>query len=204
MSSRLTLGFSIFKVYISEKNRFLLLSVQLQGTEEAAVMSWAPTPNATFFCQQILCGWWLKSGCRLKSSRCLHPCRAPGEKFFFSNICVEPVYRRWCYGRVILLQDPYYPNFSALQVLYANSFSPSVTASLPVGKFANSSLNENRPVLTICCLEYTRHLIFQLEKSFTLALLMKINWRHMFTRPRGHVCKHSVRSRLTHTKNPCV
>lgn len=58
-SSRHILGFSILKSTCLKTIDSFFFSVQLQGTEEAAVMSWAPTPNATFFCQQILCGWWL-------------------------------------------------------------------------------------------------------------------------------------------------
>lgn len=74
--------------------------------------------------------------CR-RSYRCLHPCRTPTEKFFFSNTCVEPVSSRWCYKRVILQQDPRYPNCSPLQVLDANSSVlaelPALAASLPSG-----------------------------------------------------------------------
>lgn len=100
-------------------------------------------------------------------------------------------------------------NCSALWVLDANSSMitalPAAAASLHVGKLALRCLNGSRPGLKACRLDYTRHLIFQLEKCFSLALLMKINWRHMLTRPRGRLCKHSVRrSRLTHTKKSCA
>lgn len=55
------------------------------------------------------------------------------------------------------------------------SCPPAAAASLRVGKLALRSLNGSRPGLKVCRLDYTRHLIFQLEKCFSLALLMKIN-----------------------------
>lgn len=81
MSSRHILGFSILKTTCLKTINSLFSLVKLQGTEEALWCLGHQHPMQLFSASRSSVG----GNCRLKSCRCLHPCRAPGEKSSFQT-----------------------------------------------------------------------------------------------------------------------
>lgn len=81
------------KVYMSKNNRSLLSVSAAPGDRRGCCDVLGTNTQCNVFpaSKSSVGGDY-----RLKSCRCLHPCTAPGEKLFFSNIHGEPVSRRWC------------------------------------------------------------------------------------------------------------